>query len=85
MILRMGGVPTIDATCMKNLELLLATCRMRGVVLLLSHVTEPSQKVLRRAGFLEKLGEEQLVPTVSVALAIAQKRAEEPAPSADAE
>lgn len=75
-ILRMGGVPTIDATCMKNLELLLHTCRMRGVVLLLSHVTDASQKVLRRAGFLEKLGEENLLPTVSAALAIAQMRAE---------
>ena len=34
-ILRMGGVPTIDATCMKNLELLLLTKKLKKMFLYL--------------------------------------------------
>ncbi len=56
-ILRMSNVPSIDATVMKNLEVLLTACESHGVTLLLSHVNEQPMKVMKKAGFCERVGE----------------------------
>ncbi len=56
-ILRMSNVPSIDATVMKNLEVLATACESHGVTLILSHVNEQPMKVMKKAGFCERVGE----------------------------
>ncbi len=68
-LLRMSNVPSIDATAMKNLEILLHVCKTTGVTLLLSHPQAPTRKVMEKAGFVEKVGEDNIFPTIDDALA----------------
>jgi SulP family sulfate permease len=73
LVLRMRSVSTIDATAMKNLEILFEDCKTRGVQLIMSHVNEQPMKVIRKAGFYDKLGEENFCAHIDDALARAQK------------
>ena len=73
LVLRMRSVSTIDATAMKNLEILAEDCKTRGVQLIMSHVNEQPMKVIRKAGFYDKLGEENFCAHIDDALARAQK------------
>ncbi len=72
LVLRMRSVSTIDATAMKNLEILFDDCQARGVQLIMSHVNEQPMKVIRKAGFYDKLGEDNFCPHIDDALARAQ-------------
>ena len=69
----MRSVSTIDATAMRNLELLFEDCRNRGVQLIMSHVNEQPMKVIHKAGFDQKLGEDNFCAHIDDALARAQK------------
>lgn len=71
-IVRMSNVPSIDATAMKNLELLLTICRSHSVTLLLSHVNEFPMTVMKKSGFYEHLGAENFVANIDDALAMAE-------------
>lgn len=73
LILRMGDVQSIDATAMKNLEFMREKCEQNGIRLMLSHVREFPMKVLKRSGFLEKLGEENIFSGINGALEAAEK------------
>ena len=73
LVLRMRSVSTIDATAMKNLEILFDDCKTRGVQLIMSHVNEQPMKVIKKAGFYDKLGEENFAPHIDDALARAQE------------
>ena len=73
LVLRMRSVSTIDATAMRNLELLYEECRNRGVQLIMSHVNEQPMKVIHKAGFDEKLGADNFCSHIDDALARAQK------------
>ena len=68
-IVRMSGVPTVDATAVRSLELLRTTCKTRDITLALSHVHEQPLAVLKKAGFLDALGEEHVYATIGDALA----------------
>lgn len=70
-VLRMSNVPAIDATVMKNLELLATACEGRGVTLILSHVNPQPRKVMNKTGFSERLGPEAFRPSIDDALAYA--------------
>lgn len=72
LVLRMRSVSTIDATAMRNLELLLDDCQNRGVQLILSHVNEQPMNVIRKAGFEKKLGQENFCAHIDAALSRAQ-------------
>ena len=72
LVLRMRSVSTIDATAMRNLELLYEDCRNRGVQLIMSHVNEQPMKVIHKAGFDQKLGEDNFCAHIDDALARAQ-------------
>lgn len=72
-ILRMSGVPAIDATAMKNLELLLMVCQSKGVTLMVSHVHENPLSVMKKAGFYEKVGAENFKKTIDDALLAAEQ------------
>ena len=73
LVLRMRSVSTIDATAMKNLEILFEDCKARGVQLIMSHVNEQPMKVIKKAGFYNKLGEENFASHIDDALARAQE------------
>ncbi len=72
-ILRMRDVPMLDGSGSKNLFSIFEECRKNGRVLLLSHVGEQPMKVLRRAGFVKAVGEENILPNIDEALARAEK------------
>lgn len=74
LILRMGGVPSLDVTVMKNLEELLTRCQKQDITLLMAHVNSQPMSVLKKSGFVDTLGEERLVANISEALAVAQKQ-----------
>ncbi len=70
-VLRMSNVPSIDATVMKNLEVLHAACVSHNVTLILSHVNEQPMKVMKKAGFYQRVGEENFREHIDAALAYA--------------
>jgi len=72
LVLRMRSVSTIDATAMRNLELLYDDCKARGVQLIMSHVNEQPMKVICKAGFDKKLGSDNFCAHIDDALARAQ-------------
>ncbi|MBO4849245.1 MAG: sulfate permease [Clostridia bacterium] len=76
MILRMGGVLSLDATAAKNLDSILRSCRERDVRLILSHVHEQPMKVLRKAGFCDRLGSENFAENIDAAIELAAKENE---------
>ena len=73
LVLRMRSVSTIDATAMKNLEVLFEDCKARGVQLIMSHVNEQPMKVIKKSGFDKLVGEENFAPHIDDALARAQE------------
>jgi SulP family sulfate permease len=68
MILRMRDVPTIDATAMRNLFSILQVCRERDILLLISHANEQPLKVMKKAGFVAAVGEENFLANIDEAL-----------------
>ena len=73
LVLRMRSVSTIDATAMKNLEILFEDCKARGVQLIMSHVNEQPMKVIKKSGFDKLIGEENFASHIDDALARAQE------------
>ena len=72
-IIRMRKVSFIDSTGIHNLELLCDTCKQRGMIVVLSGVNVHVHATLEKAGFIKKLGEENVCSHINFAL----KRAEE--------
>jgi len=68
LILRMRGVPAIDATAMNSLETLYKNCERRGVKLVLSHVNEQPMEVMKRCGFYDRVGADNFCPHIDQAL-----------------
>ena len=62
-------VPAMDITGLESLEEAYKTCQKKGIHLLLSHVNEQPRHVMEKAGFVEKLGEENFCENIDVALA----------------
>ena len=73
LVIRMRSVSAIDATAMRNLEILFDDCNNRGVKLIMSHVNEQPMKVIQKAGFYEKVGAENFCAHIDDALSRAQE------------
>ncbi len=71
-IIRMSNVPTIDATAMRNFEILQSVCKMRNVSLILSHVNAFPLSVIKKSGLYDKIGEEHFAASIDDALDIAK-------------
>lgn len=69
LIIRMRGVPSLDATGMNALENLHAYCDAHGVQLVFSHVNEQPMRTMRHAGFVELVGEEHFRTSIDDAIA----------------
>ena len=73
LVLRLRSVSAIDATAMHNLEQLHRDCEKKGVQLILSHVNEQPMNVMKKAGFVDKIGEGNICTHIDEALARAEK------------
>lgn len=76
LILRMRSVNAIDATAIHSIEQLYETCRSQKITLILSHVNEQPEKVLRKSGLYEKIKEENICQHIDEALERAAKLVE---------
>ncbi|MDO5154988.1 MAG: sulfate permease [Eubacteriales bacterium] len=68
LILRMRSVNAIDATAVHSIEQLYEKCCKRGITLVLSHVNEQPESVLRKSGLYEKIQEENICVHIDDAL-----------------
>ncbi len=73
LILRMRSVGTIDATAIHNFEQIFEKCKEMNVTLIFSHVNEQPMSVMKKAGFVEKVGTENFCHHIDDAI----KRAED--------
>jgi len=67
-ILRMRNVPAMDTTGLRNLTNLCNAFLEADITVLLSHVNEQPMSVMKKAGFIEMLGEENFLPNIDAAL-----------------
>ena len=72
LVLRMRSVSAIDATAMHNLEQLYHNCKKKQVQLIFSHVNEQPMNVMKKSGFVEKVGEEYFCGHIDEALSKAE-------------
>lgn len=72
-VIRMRGVPAVDATAMQSMESLYASCRKRGIGLVFSHVNEQPMAAMKKGTYADRVGFENFCPHIDDAL----KRAEE--------
>ena len=68
-IIRMRGVPAMDISALRSLEKIEQICKKRGITLVLSHVQEQPKGMMEKAGFAEKIGEENFCENIDAALA----------------
>ena len=75
LILRMRNVPVMDISGVEALEEILETCKKRNLTLILSHVNEQPYHVMEKAGFVEKIGAENICENIDASLERAEKLA----------
>ncbi len=68
LILRMRSVPAMDVTALASLEEVYESCQKKGITLILSHVNDQPLHVMQKAGFIKKLGKENICPNIDAAL-----------------
>lgn len=67
-ILRMRSVPAMDISALNTLRKLNAQCKKVNVKLILSHVNEQPYKMMKKAGFVDEVGEENFCANIDAAL-----------------
>lgn len=77
LIIRMRGVPSLDASGMNALENLYDYCTENGVKLIFSHANEQPMKTMRRAGFVDLVGEEHFRVNIDDAIEHARELIEQ--------
>lgn len=73
LIIRMRSVPAIDANGVQALEHILAGCKKHKIKVIFSHVNEQPMVVMKKAGFVDMVGEDNFCEHIDAAL----ERAEE--------
>lgn len=68
MIIRMRGVPALDATAMKSLEDLQERAAAKNIQLVFSHVNEQPMRTMEKDGFVDLVGREHFCPNIDAAL-----------------
>lgn len=77
LILRMRGVPAVDASAMYSLEQLYDQCKAHNVTMIFSHVNEQPYKTMVHGGFAARVGEENFCAHLDEALERAKELIEE--------
>ncbi len=67
-ILRMRGVPALDASAMHTLEEFHGRCKEAGIQLVFSHVNEQPMHTMQKGGFVELIGKENFRPHIDDAV-----------------
>lgn len=73
LVLRMRGVPAIDATAMNSLQQLYKKCESQGITLILSHVNDQPLQAMKKSGFYKNVGAENFCAHIDDALRRAEK------------
>jgi SulP family sulfate permease len=73
LVLDLHMVINLDTTCLDTLEALHRGLAKRGAALVLCAANDQPLSLMRRSGFLEKLGKENLVPDLSTAIERAEQ------------
>ena len=68
LVIRMRGVPAIDATAMHSFEQLYERCKKHNVQLVFSHVNEQPMNTMEKDGFVDLVGRENFQPHINDAL-----------------
>ncbi|WP_407350839.1 sulfate permease [Lactococcus garvieae] len=68
LILRMRNVPTMDISGLEALEETFEICKKRKMTLILSHVNEQPYNVMKKAGFIEKIGQDNICKNITTSL-----------------
>jgi len=84
-ILRMRSVPCIDITAIRSLERLVELCKEKDDDLIFSHVNAQPMRALKKAGLVDKVGEENFCTNIDFALERATKIVAEKAAAKDTE
>ena len=71
----MRNVPVMDISGVEALEEILETCKKRNLILILSHVNEQPYHAMEKAGFVEKIGAENICENIDASLERAEKLA----------
>ena len=72
-IVRMGSVPSLDATAVHKLEQFVKKCEKKNVRVIFSHVNEQPLKTMQKSGLYAEIGEENFALNIDEALAKAEK------------
>lgn len=73
LIIRMGGVPSIDVTALNELEALYDRCMDNDLYIVFSHVNKQPLRAMIKAGFVTKVGPENFCDGIDTALSRAKK------------
>jgi len=68
MILRMRGVPALDATACKTLNDIYEQCQKNDMTLIISHINEQPLNVLKKDGLYDKIGKENFAQNITAAV-----------------
>ena len=68
LVIRMRAVPAIDATALKALNSLADICDKKGITLVFSHVNDQPRSMMEKAGFINRIGEQNFQPKIDDAL-----------------
>ncbi len=68
LIIRMRSVPAMDISGLDSLEELWKYCNKNEMTLVLSHVNQQPMKVMKKAGFADKVGKDNICENISKAL-----------------
>ncbi len=68
LVIRMRGVPALDATAIHSLNILYDNCRKHNVQLVFSHVNSQPYHSLEKAGFIDKIGRENFCEHIDEAI-----------------
>lgn len=73
LIIRMRGVPAIDATAMKSLEELCIKLLSKNIKIVFSHVNEQPMQMMIKSGLIKKVGQDNFCAHINDALQQAEK------------
>ncbi|MBA4688990.1 MAG: STAS domain-containing protein [Candidatus Galacturonibacter soehngenii] len=67
-ILRMKGVPAMDATALKTIQEIHHKCQKNHITLIFSHIQDQPLSVIKKAGFDKVIQEENICSNIDIAL-----------------
>lgn len=73
LVLRMRSVSALDATAMHQFEQLQEECQRLDITMIFSHVNEQPMNVMRKSGFVDKVGEANFCAHINDALEHAER------------